>query len=79
MVILVKLKNKKPSKKINMFNYLIGELTFWGLLNFGKFSDSALSYTMLELPIFFIMGIIGGLTGALFCHLNYKLTVFRMR
>lgn len=25
------------------------------------------------------MGIIGGLTGALFCHLNYKLTVFRMR
>ncbi|XP_060838780.1 LOW QUALITY PROTEIN: H(+)/Cl(-) exchange transporter 7-like [Rhopalosiphum padi] len=56
-----------------------GELTYWGLLNFGKFSDFALSYQMFELPIFIFMGIIGGLTGALFCHLNYKLTVFRMR
>ncbi|XP_050541716.1 H(+)/Cl(-) exchange transporter 7 [Daktulosphaira vitifoliae] len=56
-----------------------GELTFWGLLNFGKFVDFALSYTMYELPIFVCMGIIGGLLGALFCHLNYKLTVFRMR
>ncbi|XP_050432472.1 H(+)/Cl(-) exchange transporter 7-like [Adelges cooleyi] len=56
-----------------------GELTFWGLLNFGKFTDFALSYTMFELPIFVCMGIFGGLTGALFCHLNYRLTVFRMR
>ncbi|VVC43666.1 Hypothetical protein CINCED_3A022182 [Cinara cedri] len=56
-----------------------GELTYWGLLNFGKFNNFALSYEIFELPIFVIMGIIGGLTGALFCHLNYKLTVFRMR
>jgi len=63
----------------HLFCYLIGELTYWGLLNFGKFSNFALSYEMIELPIFVVMGIIGGLTGALFCHLNYKLTVFRMR
>ncbi|XP_025423930.1 H(+)/Cl(-) exchange transporter 7-like isoform X2 [Sipha flava] len=56
-----------------------GELTYWGLLNFGKFNNFALSYEMIELPIFLAMGVTGGLLGALFCHLNYKLTIFRMR
>ncbi|CAG0900265.1 unnamed protein product [Cyprideis torosa] len=54
-----------------------GQLTDSGLLNFGKFDD--LSYDWLELPLFMVMGIIGGLLGALFNYMNYRLTVFRMR
>ncbi|XP_049852821.1 H(+)/Cl(-) exchange transporter 7 isoform X4 [Schistocerca gregaria] len=54
-----------------------GELTYSGLLNFGKFEN--ISYEMTELLIFVVMGIIGGLLGSLFNHINYKLTVFRMR
>ncbi|CAL1266187.1 unnamed protein product [Larinioides sclopetarius] len=38
-----------------------------------------LDYTFKELPIYMIMGVIGGLLGALYNHLNYILTVFRMR
>nr|CAD7202502.1 unnamed protein product [Timema douglasi] len=51
-----------------------GELTYAGLLNFGKFDKD-----FKELPIFLVMGCIGGLMGSLFNHINYKLTVFRMR
>lgn len=54
-----------------------GDLTFAGLLNFGEFSK--LSYQIFELPFFLLMGAFGGLSGALFNHLNYKLTVYRMR
>ncbi|XP_067006232.2 H(+)/Cl(-) exchange transporter 7 [Anabrus simplex] len=54
-----------------------GELTYSGLLNFGKFDS--ISYEFMELFIFVVMGMIGGLLGALFNHINYKLTVFRMR
>ncbi|XP_060862094.1 H(+)/Cl(-) exchange transporter 7-like isoform X1 [Metopolophium dirhodum] len=54
-----------------------GDLTYKGLLNFGKFDD--LSYHILDIPVFVLMGIIGGLTGALFCHLNLKLVIFRKR
>ncbi|XP_025423914.1 H(+)/Cl(-) exchange transporter 7-like isoform X2 [Sipha flava] len=54
-----------------------GDLTYRGLLNFGKFDD--LSYHILDIPIFIFMGILGGLTGALFCHLNLKLVKFRKR
>lgn len=75
----IKWKIKLKNTLSFLFNYYLGELTYWGLLNFGKFSNFALSFQMIELPIFFVMGIIGGLLGALFCHLNYKLTVFRMR
>jgi chloride channel 7 len=54
-----------------------GDLSYAGLLNFGKFEN--ISYEMFELPTFVIMGVIGGLLGSLFNHINYKLTVFRMR
>ncbi|XP_054261984.1 H(+)/Cl(-) exchange transporter 7-like [Macrosteles quadrilineatus] len=54
-----------------------GDLTFAGLLNFGEFTK--LSYEIFELPFFLMMGAFGGLTGALFNHINYKITVFRMR
>jgi len=56
---------------------LLGELTFSGLLNFGKFDNT--SYDFIEIPVFMIMGCLGGLLGALFNHLNFKLTVFRIR
>ncbi|CAL1266188.1 unnamed protein product [Larinioides sclopetarius] len=54
-----------------------GQLSYPGLVNFGKFEN--LDYTFKELPIYMIMGVIGGLLGALYNHLNYILTVFRMR
>lgn len=54
-----------------------GDLSYAGLLNFGKFEN--ISYDLFELPTFVIMGVIGGLLGSLFNHINYKLTVFRMR
>jgi chloride channel 7 len=56
---------------------LSGELTYSGLLNFGKFDNT--NYDFIELPVFLVMGLIGGILGALFNHLNYKLTVFRLR
>jgi len=57
--------------------YVIGDLTYRGLLNFGKFDD--LTYHILDIPIFVLMGIAGGLMGALFCHINLKLVKFRKR
>ncbi|XP_055954224.1 H(+)/Cl(-) exchange transporter 7-like [Argiope bruennichi] len=54
-----------------------GQLSYPGLVNFGKFEN--LDYSFKELPIYMIMGVIGGLLGALYNHLNYILTVFRMR
>eukprot|EP00730_Choanoeca_flexa_P001061 TRINITY_DN10465_c0_g1_i2.p1 TRINITY_DN10465_c0_g1~~TRINITY_DN10465_c0_g1_i2.p1 ORF type:complete len:815 (+),score=173.41 TRINITY_DN10465_c0_g1_i2:23-2446(+) len=53
-----------------------GELSNPGLLNFGAFET--LPYSVFEIPIFVGMGILGGLTGALFNHVNEKLTHFRM-
>uniref|UniRef100_A0A6P7FEH3 Chloride channel protein n=1 Tax=Diabrotica virgifera virgifera TaxID=50390 RepID=A0A6P7FEH3_DIAVI len=54
-----------------------GNFNYPGLLNLGKFE--AFSYEYYELPIFLIMGSLGGLFGALWNHINYKITVFRMR
>ncbi|XP_015920851.2 H(+)/Cl(-) exchange transporter 7 [Parasteatoda tepidariorum] len=54
-----------------------GQLSFPGLVNFGRFDN--LDYTFKELPLYMVMGVIGGLLGALYNHVNYMLTVFRMR
>ncbi|XP_024216025.1 H(+)/Cl(-) exchange transporter 7 [Halyomorpha halys] len=54
-----------------------GELTFYGLLNFGHFET--LNYELFELLLYCFMGVIGGLLGSLYTYVNYKLTVFRMR
>ncbi|XP_014672590.1 PREDICTED: H(+)/Cl(-) exchange transporter 7-like [Priapulus caudatus] len=54
-----------------------GELSNPGLINFGKFEN--IVYQFWEIPVFLLMGAAGGLTGALFNHINYKLTIFRMR
>lgn len=48
-----------------------------GLLNFGKFQD--IDYSILEIPLFAMMGAFGGLTGGFFNYLNMKVTIFRMQ
>ena len=52
-------------------------MSFSGLINFGKFDN--INYNVLEIPIFILMGCLGGLIGALFNEINHKLTVFRMK
>lgn len=51
-------------------------LSYAGLINFGTF-EQELGYRGPELIIYMGMGIIGGLLGALFNHINYKLSLFR--
>ncbi|XP_013381142.1 H(+)/Cl(-) exchange transporter 7 [Lingula anatina] len=48
-----------------------------GLINFGEFNS--VTYNGVEIPIFLMIGAIGGLFGALFNMINHKLSVFRMR
>ena len=52
-------------------------MSYPGLINFGKLDS--ISYNLLELPIFILLGCLGGLIGALFNEINHKLTVFRMK
>ncbi|XP_031570565.1 H(+)/Cl(-) exchange transporter 7-like [Actinia tenebrosa] len=54
-----------------------GDLSNPGLINFGSFEGSP--YYGYELPIFMIMGVIGGLLGALFNAINHHLSLFRMQ
>lgn len=49
--------------------------TFHGLFNLGEFQPFPFAYY--ELPIFILMGIVGGLLGALWNHLNTNLNIFR--
>lgn len=53
------------------------DLSYPGLFNFGSFDTT--SYSAFEIPIFILMGVLGGLFGALFNQLNYILTKFRRR
>uniref|UniRef100_A0A1B6CCK6 Chloride channel protein n=1 Tax=Clastoptera arizonana TaxID=38151 RepID=A0A1B6CCK6_9HEMI len=62
---------------LSAYHGLPGNLSYPGLLNFGQFTN--LTYSFFELPLFVSMGIVGGLFGALFNYMNYKLTVFRIR
>jgi chloride channel 7 len=57
--------------------FVTGELTFYGLLNFGHFES--LNYELFELALFVLMGALGGLLGSVYNLANYKLTVFRLR
>ncbi|VDO95229.1 unnamed protein product [Soboliphyme baturini] len=54
-----------------------GAISWRGLANFGFFGE--INYSILELGIFIAIGAIGGLSGALFNHISYKLTIFRMQ
>jgi len=62
---------------MSMINNKMGQLSFSGLINFGKFDN--VNYTILEIPLFIIMGCIGGLIGASFNEINHKITIFRMK
>ncbi|KAL5020975.1 hypothetical protein ScPMuIL_000130 [Solemya velum] len=53
------------------------ELSAPGLVRFNVFPD--LSFDLIEIPVFLVMAVIGGLIGAAFVVLNYKLTVFRQK
>ncbi|XP_039315677.1 H(+)/Cl(-) exchange transporter 7 [Solenopsis invicta] len=54
-----------------------GDLSYPGLLNLGKFES--IPYEIYEIPLFMVMGTLGGLFGALWNHVNYKITCFRLR
>lgn len=62
---------------LSTYHGVPGNLSYPGLLNLGKFD--AMSYEIYEIPVFMIMGTIGGLLGALWNHINYKITCFRMK
>ncbi|GJQ72142.1 hypothetical protein Trydic_g3236 [Trypoxylus dichotomus] len=61
---------------LSAYHGVPGDLSYPGLLNLGKFETA--SYEIYELPLFMLIGCIGGLLGALWNHINYKLAVFRM-
>lgn len=62
---------------ISAINGKIGQMSFPGLINFGKFDN--INYNVLEIPIFILMGCVGGLIGAIFNEINHKITLFRMK
>ncbi|KAG0422192.1 hypothetical protein HPB47_001988 [Ixodes persulcatus] len=62
---------------LSAFHGHAGELSFSGLVNFGEFED--VQWNIMELPIYIVMGATGGLLGAIFNYVNFRLTVFRIR
>lgn len=57
-----------------------GALSQPGLVNFGTFSQQkSHGYTIVQIPFFIVLGIMGGLIGGLFNFLNKRLTIFRQR
>ena len=54
-----------------------GEISYSGLINFGKFDDT--SYTLWQLVVFGIMGFIGACSGILFNGLNQRITQWRLQ
>ncbi|XP_074605465.1 chloride channel protein 7 [Brevipalpus obovatus] len=53
------------------------QLSYPGLINFGKFGD--ISYLLLEVPIYALMGALGGILGALHNYINLRLSIYRIR
>nr|CAD2202897.1 unnamed protein product [Meloidogyne enterolobii] len=62
---------------ISFFYGQFGQLSWNGLANFGTFDNQSKSYGIWELPLFALVGLIGGLSGAFFNFLNMKLSRFR--
>uniref|UniRef100_A0A915PKT8 Chloride channel protein n=1 Tax=Setaria digitata TaxID=48799 RepID=A0A915PKT8_9BILA len=62
---------------LSIFHGVGGFLSWNGLANFGVFEDH--SYNIWEIPIFLLIGVLGGLSGALFNFLNLKLSRFRKK
>jgi len=61
---------------LSIYHGHAGDLSFPGLINFGVFSGEYYGY---EIPLFMIMGIIGGLLGAIFNAINHHLSIFRAK
>lgn len=62
---------------LSAYHGVPGDLNYPGLLNLGKFEN--FTYQVYELPIFVFLGAFGGISGAFWNHINYKLSVFRIR
>ncbi|XP_023179605.2 H(+)/Cl(-) exchange transporter 7 [Drosophila hydei] len=56
----------------------VSALTFTGLFNLGKF-DHPLTFEYFELPLFMLLGVMGGLLGAAWNSLNTHINGFRKR
>ena len=50
--------------------------SYRGLVTFGA-PDDRVAFQIWEMPFFLLIGIVGGLIGALFCELNFKLSHWR--
>ncbi|XP_047656403.1 H(+)/Cl(-) exchange transporter 7 isoform X2 [Tachysurus fulvidraco] len=64
---------------MSIYNGKMGELSNPGLINFGRFESETVKYNLYEIPLFMIMGVVGGMLGAVFNTINYWLTIFRIR
>ncbi|KAM9392091.1 H(+)/Cl(-) exchange transporter 7 [Pholidichthys leucotaenia] len=64
---------------LGIYHNNTGDLSNPGLINFGRFDSDSVAYSVYEIPLFIIMGALGGLLGAIFNQLNYRLTIFRIR
>ncbi|XP_059485794.1 H(+)/Cl(-) exchange transporter 7 [Neocloeon triangulifer] len=62
---------------LSAYHGFAGQLSYSGLLNFGAFPN--MSYEIFEIPLFILLGALGGVLGALFNFANLKLTLFRMK
>ena len=50
-----------------------------GLFRFGRFQDTELDYSLAEMPLFFLVGSIGGVLGAFYVFAATKVTFYRKR
>ena len=57
----------------------LGVLSHPGLITFGKFGDQKDPYSLREMPVFLLIGVAGGLMGALFNRSNVRLTLWRAK
>jgi chloride channel 7 len=60
---------------LSLIKGTFGDLSNPGLINFGKFTG--VQYLWFEIPIFVVMGGVGGLLGAAFIAINIRITKFR--
>ncbi|KAJ8284042.1 hypothetical protein COCON_G00028920 [Conger conger] len=64
---------------LSIYHNKPGDLSSPGLINFGRFDSDSVEYNLYEIPIFILMGALGGILGALFNLLNYWLSILRIR
>ena len=67
---------------LNTIGSTFGKVGFNKLFSFGNFifdEGGESSYAVFELLLFVVIGIIGGLVGAIFNHANEQLTLWRMK